>query len=1215
MSPLQNLDVARFPLSGSRLIEASAGTGKTWTLTALYLRLVLGHGGEAAFARELDPPEILVMSFTEAATQELRERIRRRLGEAATAFSQPAACDDDFLAQLRAAYAPEQWPGCARRLALAAEWMDEAAVSTIHAWCRRVLAEHAFDSGSPFALQLETDHSELQQEAVRDWWRSFMLPLPAVAVAEVRSWWSGPDELAKALQHVLKHVACLPPAEAPAGVLESALAERARRLAELKAPWADWVAELREIIEKGLADGVVHARKLQARYYENWLNELTVWAASEDCVELNIATGWTRLTRQGLAEAWKVGTPPDHPALQAIETLRDELAALPDARMDVLRHAAHWVAARVEAEKQRRAEIGFDGLLERLALALEGPNGTRLAARIRARYPVALIDEFQDTDPVQYRIFNAVYRLEEPAEGCALVLIGDPKQAIYAFRGADIHTYLVARRACAGRLYTLNRNFRSSQAMVEATNHCFGTAEKLPGAAFRFDRDAVPFLPAEAQGRDEELLLDGAPVPALTVWCNPPADNGRPRSRDTDREYIAAAHAASIRDLLAAGRAGRAGFAGEEGFRPLRPEHIAVLVGNRNEAGIMRAALAQRGVPSVYLSGRDSVFASAQAAELQLWLQACAEPDEARRVRSALATATLGLDWAELERLDSDERAWEETVLRFRGYRELWRRQGVLPMLRHLLHDHAVPARLLGAEGGERVLTDLLHLAELLQQASQRLEGEHALIRHLAVERSAAAGAEVASQTGGDAAQLRLESDADLVQIVTVHKSKGLEYPLVFLPFGAQAREGDKKGPVAWHDADGRLQVSLNGDEAAYEAAEDERLAEDVRKLYVALTRACHATWLGVAPANMLPHSALGHLLGGVSAEEAKDAQTVEARLQSCWGGCPHILAGVAPAGDAARLPAADAPDRPLAARRPSAAPREAWWIASYSALRTAGGTPDTPAEDVLREALAEAAAAIGVAEAPQTKPAPGSLHAFPRGAVAGSFLHDLLEWAAAEGFAAVAADAGRLRAEVERRAAPRGWAEQVELLTDWLQTLLKTPLPLPGGTQCALAELPRLSAELEFWLPAAAVDSRALDELVCRHTLAAAPRPALAPTTIAGMLKGFIDLVIEHEGRYYVIDYKSNWLGPDAAAYTPEAMRAAVLEARYELQYVLYVFALHRQLRARLPGYDYERHVGGAAYLFLRGIEAASRGMHLERPPRELIESLDALFAAREAA
>lgn len=1196
MSERQPLQPLTFPLFGSRLIEASAGTGKTWTIAALYVRLVLGHGGEAAFQRPLDPPEILVVTFTEAATRELRERIRRRLVEAAAALS-GAPVTDPFLCDLLAETPSELRAGCALRLRLAAEWMDEAAVSTIHAWCRRVLAEHAFDSGSPFELSLETDQTKLRLEAVRDWWRCFMAPLDDALALEVRNWWAAPAELDTALRGLLNRAESVAEAEEPEVALPAVLAERSRRLTELKTPWSGWVGELQTLLDAARVAKAINGTKLKKNNYDDWLNKLAVWAVDEEAIAPDLGRGWERLTPEGLAEVWKTDAPPEHPALAALAALRGEIAALPDARTVVLRHAARWIAERIAAEKRRRAEMGFDDLLLRLANALEGSNGDRLAARIREKFPVALIDEFQDTDPVQYRIFDAVYRISHSSADCALVLIGDPKQAIYAFRGADIHTYLVARHACAGRLYTLNRNFRSTRAVVEAVNHCFAQAEDGPTGAFRFARDGqnpLPFLRAEANGRDERCVFDGRPVPALTAWWLPSDDKGKAAALAVDREAIAAACAGRIRDLLA----GSAGFEEADEFVQLKPANIAVLVNNRTEAGIVRRALHERGVRSVYLSGHDSVFATVQAVEIQLWLEACAEPDSSRRVKSALATVTLGQDWTSLVALDEDEQAWDACVLRFRDYREVWRKQGVLPMLRRLMHDYAVSARLLAANDGERVLTDLLHLAELLQQASQTLDGEHALIRYLAAERAEA------QENGGnnDAYQLRLESDADLVQVVTVHKSKGLEYPLVFVPFGASARDNERKKPlpIVWHDIGGEPRLSLMEDATARALSNEEQLAEEIRKLYVALTRARHATWLGVAPTRSLERSALGHLLGGNVAPDE-----LPQWLATRWGECAEICIEPAPPGGDQRL-RDEGLEVECIARAPQHRSREPWWIASYSAIAAdTEASPETLAEEVFREALSEVPAEIT-----QIRPAPGSVHAFPRGAAAGNFLHDLLEWAAREGFAAVAADPARLQEEAERRALARGWGDWAELLVHWLRALMTTPLPLPGGDQCALVEPATLSAELEFWLSAGRVETREIDRLVCASTLDAAPRPQLASKQLSGMLKGFVDLVFEHQGRYYVIDYKSNYLGPDDAAYTPQAMRAAVLEARYELQYVLYLFALHRQLRARLPGYDYDRHIGGAAYVFLRGIGAESRGVHIERPPRELIEALDALFA-----
>ena len=683
----------------------------------------------------MTPPEILVVTFTEAATQELRDRIRARLTEAAGYFraspalgrpratratnpSQPPPtglparpAGEDLLHDLRLEYPPDQWPACAHQLQLAADWMDEAAVSTIHAWCNRMLREHAFDSGSLFTQTLETDQRELRAEVVRDYWRTFMVPLDAAAVAEVRRWWPDPAALEQGLKGLIEHADRLEDPPEPERSLSAAREKRLCRLAEIKAPWiggeTPWVDELQQLLDGAVAARRVNGHKLQARFYNPWLQALRAWTQDPQAVWPDLdakSTAWRRLTPQGLREAWRQGDPPAHPALEAMVTLQDDLNQLPDAQGAILCHAARWVHRRFATEQARRAQMGFNDLLTRLDAALQGPHGDRLAATIRRQFPVALIDEFQDTDPVQYRIFDAIYQVASNDPATALVLIGDPKQAIYAFRGADIFTYLRARQACAGRLYTLKKNFRATQAMVRAANRCFQAAEERPTGqgAFLFRQEAanpVPFIQAEAQGRADALQADGQALPALTVWWLPARggwqtarQGGLPRP---DRRDLRQRDGASP----PGGAAGRVGFVATGApspLRPLRPADLAVLVNKRTEADLIRGALARRGVRSVYLSDQDSVFQSPQAGELQHWLAACAEPDDTRLVRTALATRTLGLSWAELDQLNQDELALEGRVLQFRGYRDLWRRQGVLPMLRGLINDFQVPARLLG---------------------------------------------------------------------------------------------------------------------------------------------------------------------------------------------------------------------------------------------------------------------------------------------------------------------------------------------------------------------------------------------------------------------------------------------------------------------------------------------------------------------------------------
>lgn len=1202
-----------FPLRGSQLIEASAGTGKTFTISALYLRLILGHGGDGAdFGRELLPPQILVVTFTDAATKELRDRIRTRLAEAARYFRDEIDAPDTLVAQLRDQFDPGQWAACAGRLDIAAQWMDEAAVSTIHSWCQRMLREHAFDSGSLFTQTLETDHSDLLGEVLRDYWRLFCYPMHGDALNWVRANWSGPAALLPRVRALFASSRQAPVTEqTPAEMIEACLQQRREALSQLKTPWLQWAQALREICLQGVASKTVDGRKMQARYFEPWFEKLSAWASDDSQEQLDLGTGFSRLTPDGMAEAWK-GEPPQHPALDAMLGLKAALDALPTPDAAVLQHAARWVSVRFEEEKRRRAEMGFDDMLLRLDNALQAEGGERLATLIREQFPVALIDEFQDTDPVQYRIFQTVYRIEDNNPDTGLFLIGDPKQAIYAFRGADIYTYLRARHATQGRLHTLDTNFRSSHAMVNAVNHIFERAEQREAGrgAFLFregSENPVPFVSVKSQGRKEVLQLDGQPATALTLWQLP---SEQPVSGAVYRQQLAAVCASQIVELLNGGQQGRCGFALDGHIvRGVLPADIAILVRDGKEAQAVRRELSNRGVRSVYLSDKDSVYAAQEAHDVLAWLKACAEPDVERPLRAALACITLDLPLIELERLNQDELAWEKRVMQFRGYRETWRKQGVLAMLRRLLHDFELPQALIARVDGERVLTNVLHLSELLQQAAAELDGEQALIRHLA-EHLALSG------QAGEEQILRLESDEQLVKVVTIHKSKGLEYPLVFLPFICSAKPVDgSRLPLHYHDAQGNAHVSLSPVPELIVQADDERLAEDLRLLYVALTRAQHACWLGVADLkrgnnnrSVLHLSALGYLLGGGAL--LAESVGLERWLADTQQGCEGMQCMPVPlVSEQHFYPPANQASL-LKPRVPVRRAAENWWIASYSALRISDSL--SPAE------APESALAQKLSDDERLDPdAPrdvllsgGDIHRFPRGPNPGTFLHGLLEWAGSEGFKATPP---AIHDAVARRCNRRGWQGWIETLSDWLHHLQDEPLRLNNGQPAVvLSQLSQYQIEMEFWFASHKVDVVQLDALVRQHTHGGVSRAAAEPSLLNGMFKGFIDLTFEHAGRYYVADYKSNWLGSDDEAYTEHAMTASILDNRYDLQYVLYLLALHRQLKARLADYDYDRHMGGALYLFLRGTRSQGQGVFFTRPPRLLIESLDLMFQGK---
>ena len=1218
------LNPLTLPLNGSTLIEASAGTGKTFTIAILYVRLVLGHGQvvDSPLGQGIDPPNLLVVTFTEAATKELRDRIRARLTQAAEVFS--GAVDDTrpppetaLIYQLRDESYPDPatWPACRKRLLLAAEWMDEAAVSTIHGWCHRMLSEHAFDSGSLFRLTLETDQTELLDEVVRDYWRTFAYPLSPTLMEEVLDHWKTPEDLRKSVRNLLADAGeRAVPESGVNGAIEKAVRERRERSDELKTPpWSLWKNQVIDLLE-GLGKRLHgSSRKSMVTAWDN----LLAWAVSDDLLPEGLdKAGLNNQTPDGLADKVKGDGPlPDHPAFNAIADLIDFSADLPSARADILRHASHWISQRLESEKQKRSEMGFDDLLTRLDDALQGPRGPQLAATIRRQFPAALIDEFQDTDPVQYRIFDRVYRVADRDPATCLLMIGDPKQAIYGFRGADIHTYLEARRDVQDRTFTLGRNFRSSRAMVDAINRVFEHGDQnARDGAFLFGKGnatPLPFQPVEAKGTKSTWSVQDAAQPSLRFWTLQSDDENRKgepvalaKGRATDQ--VAETCASEVARLLSLGQAGKAGFAANDNpddLDPVRPGDIAILVNNRNEAAAVRDALRQRRVRSVYLSDRDSVLASSEAQEILCWLRAFAEPRQLSLARAALATPTLGLPWHRLDQLLTDEIALEREIERFMGYQQQWQSQGVLPTLRRFLMDFEVPGRLLQRPDGERRLTDILHIAELLQQDSLQLDGEHALVHHY-TQILRAADNEDEHRT------LRLESDAGLVKVITVHKSKGLEYPLVFLPFGTAFRAQDQKQAfVRYHDDSGQQVTVFDPEPEDVARADRERLGEDIRKLYVALTRARHATWVGAAALPNWHLSGLGYLLDG----QGEASGELHQRLQALADGQPAIAAEPLPGADASQYQE-DAPETLGPALIATREARENWWIASYSSIEYTGlagtGIPfvdeveDAETQNLLEESRQPA-------ERTPAAPTARNRHHFPKGAGPGTFLHELLEWCTAQGLADIASDPARLRDQLARRCRTRGWGEWVEPLERWLLTLIRQPLPLDrdGAETASLASLQTLRPELEFWFESCNVSTRRLDALVSQHTLNGADRPGVDEQNFNGMIKGFIDLVFEHNGRYYVLDYKSNALGEDDSAYTRQAMGEAILEKRYDLQYVLYLLALHRLLKARLPDYDYDTHIGGAVYLFLRGIESSSSGVFADKPPRVLIESLDALF------
>lgn len=1245
------LEPLALELNGLRLIEASAGTGKTYTIAMLYVRLVLGHvlHQPERLGQGLLPPDILVLTFTDAAAGELRERIRLRLQEAATAFRQHQSTDDLLMALLQD-YAPEQYVEAAFVLDQAAQWLDEAAISTIHAWCLRVLQQHAFDTGSLFAQTLVKDLSLLRADAVRDVWRHWFYPLPAAQAGIVQKLLGSPDAVSAQLASVLATpdaLLCQNGVHADQSwshVLAGLVSAEADLQTLRMAVWQQWALacdSILALLNQALVDKQISA----STYKATWLNALSAdmqgWlSGGDEPAKLD------KLASDTLAEKTnKNGTAPKHPWFDAVQAYQDALPAQSQ-RFDTLRLALlsdirHEVQRALAEQMLRRGELGFDDLLKRVDAALHGEHGERLAARLRERYPVALIDEFQDTDPLQFRLFKRIY---SGHDNTSLLMIGDPKQAIYSFRGADLPTYLQARTLAQKPYDTLSTNFRSDMALVAAVNGLFSYSARWPRGAFAdvsagTDADTEPqaqaglgFYAVTAQQRYARLRQRQAdaswqPMPAFQLAL---PESALVVSSASALTLLAEHCAAQIADWLQQSARGELAFVDVDRVtsasqtRALGAGDIAILVRKGKEAKAMRVALQALGIASVYGSDRESVFASSEAAQLQIWLEALAEPSDERRLRLALATPALGRDWAALNALREDEQAWEREVEQLRKLALLWRRQGVLAALREWLFCHEVPARLLHAEwaNGERELTNFLHLAELLQTAAVTLHGEHALVRYLAQCRELHA-------SQGDEALVRLESDSERIRVVTLHQAKGLEYAVVCMPFTAMPAALHAKALRRYHTAEGDIVLDLDIQKGsrASELAAAEQLAEDMRLFYVGVTRARHLLWLALLPVAqgnnkdvIMPASPWAYILSGYG-------HLVVAQWHALWADFlteNSAITGVALKRAGAFRQRSTAPIAWLSARHFRGIWGKSWRISSYSALarRDVDNQHLSDFNALVSSANDDAKLAnyVELMQAEQVHVRSG-LAALPRGAEIGSFWHLLLEEAAALGFSSAPAVLEQLDQIIRQRCQQRGWQDQCEPLQQALRRWLCYPLSLPEQPILALTptnqtlpvlrltDLTSYQVELEFWLSTKDLDVAAIDALVSAQTLAARPRQAMLAVELNGLFKGFMDLVFEHNGRYFIADYKSNYLGDFHSDYHPEALSADVAKHRYDLQYVLYVLAMHRLLRSRLSDYDYDRHIGGAVYIYLRGWDDDGHGIHCERPTRTLIDALDALF------
>ncbi len=1254
---MRELDLLETALEGTNLIEASAGTGKTYAITGLVLRLILELG--------VLIQQILVVTFTEAATSELKDRVRRRLREAVDAFAE-ATTDDPFLQGLLDRHPdPVSKESALRKLNCALSDFDQAAIFTIHGFCLRTLQDHAFASGMLFDAELVTDQERLVRDIVQDFWREHFYATSPLFYSYARTSGLSPEALHSLVGKNLfnPHLKVIPDQD-----LTDCRDEEDRFLEAFETVARSWALS-REAVGAILLESPALSRsKYRQTSIPGWIREMDVLFQGE-CVSIGLCKSFEKLTWGAIAQAVKKGhSPPSHPFFGLAETLRKaagDLQAAYNARILGLKVAfIEHVRTQLEKRKASKSILFFDDLLVKLERALTGPGGDRLAGIVKERFKAALIDEFQDTDSIQYAIFQRIF-----GDGSSpLFLIGDPKQAIYGFRGADIFSYMEAARQVSRR-YTLSENWRSEPALISGVNAVFD--QEHPAFVF----DAIGFKPARAaKAKKHELLqVDGRQPAPFQLWLlkGSAVSDAVPIPKGKARPLIIDAVAGEISALVGLGREGRALI----GERPVREGDIAVLVRTNQEARDVQRSLASHNLHSVLYS-TENLFDTAEALELERLLTAIANPGHESLIRAALATDLLGVSGEEIGRLMEDEMGWERWLLAFAEYHDVWSKFGFFRMFRRLLVDNESLPRLMTLENGERRCTNVLHLSEVLHQAA--LENGFkmsALLKWLSSQRDE-------STPRLEEHQLRLESDENAVRIVTIHKSKGLEYPIVFCPFLWQDSK-PKSGPFVFHDEGDGMRLTLDlgspqGDEHRALAGR-EQLAENLRLLYVALTRAknrCTVVWgpfngAGTsAPAYLFHPSVTTGWDGTLSFLDNRfkvlDDDAVRAdleALESKAGGAIELREMVLEAGrvlppgagtawrmfsfpheggqggveTVAEQGSSGCHDTPLAPLKggidgsaslglspPSTSQAVAlssrpftgsldrvWGISSFSSL-------------ILKQAH-KAELADRDESAPEPPPPldrkqdqTRDVFSFPKGTASGILLHTVFEK-----LDFTDPDPEAMRGVVLKELGVQGldpaWAE---VLCRMIQNVLSVELPSTfGGFRLSDVPTSRRLTELEFYFPLQRLHGSDLTELFSRHVGtgtgagASANRDRFRFDAVEGFMKGFIDLVFEANGRFYIVDWKSNFLGPCIEDYGRESLKKAVRESLYDLQYTLYTVAVHQFLRTRIPKYSYEDHFGEVLYLFLRGIDPThgpEYGVYRDRPSCASIETLSEALTGR---
>ncbi|WP_169785694.1 exodeoxyribonuclease V subunit beta [Enterobacteriaceae endosymbiont of Plateumaris consimilis] len=1152
------------------LIEASAGTGKTFTIIIIYLRFLLGLYKNNGFNIPLSVEEILVVTFTDVSTQDLCKRIKNSikiLRIACIKGNSPYPIINNFLKEIKNLYK-------ASLILLKAELnFHNATILTIHSFCHKILNIKNYEiNGFIYNKKLINNEIYLQYNASISFWRKYLYPLPKNIAKIILKYWATPNDLINQLLPFLSKV------ELPKFYLKNInLVEQFNKNIEnikfLKKQWMKY----KDIIINIITESHINKHIYNNKSIKFWIENINQWSVKN--TEDNFVPEQLKRFSQNVLITKTINEKkfPKHILFKNIDIYLNKIISL---KTLIIIKAIKYIKYLIKKNKEKNEQISFNDLLLILNKSLNKFDGNKnLAKDIRKLYPVALIDEFQDTDIQQYNIFKKIYINKS---NCTLILIGDPKQAIYSFRGADVFTYIKASLEIKNR-YTLKNNWRSSKTMINGVNKIFSNCK------YPFFFKNIIFYPTSyvKQKLNYNFIVNDIIQPGITIWFLPKETN-----LNSYRQIISYKCAYEICKWLILGQEQKIFLQkNKNSSNIITISDITVLVRNKYEANIIQKEFIKFNIPSIYLSNTNSVFETIEAKELVLLLKSILEPHKIKQLKNILASNLFNIDLSNLD-YKKEQYFLEKSINQFIKYRNLWNKNGILLMLENIfLKKNFLFKKNIINNFHKKKIQNILHIAELIEIEFLKIKNKKQIILWLIKQISF-------PNNRSFEQQIRIQNDSNQIKIITIHKAKGLQFPLVWIPFiSSNFLDLINNEGIIYHDRKTlKTIIDFNKNNDSIKYALEELLSENLRLLYVSLTRSIFHCSIGIGNIKntkikyqkYFPHrNAVEFLINNKGYIDHKNFQNLLFNLQNKDIEIKIITKKKQIQYNPIYL--IEKKNNYHCNKKLKIFKYQTILITSYSIIKNDLNLNN----NIYKYKLFNS-----------KKKIKKTSHTFPTGKKIGIILHEIFE----------KLDFTKkilysfIKKKLFNKEIDCSW---YTILIKWLTNILHHPLGIDKIILNKIQNKNKIT-ELEFYLH---INNKLcimkLYNIICKYDKISRKLPKLN-NDFQGILKGFIDLVFLWNKKYYLIDYKSNWLGKNYNKYTKKYMEKNICLNRYDLQYQIYTLALHKYLCSRIKNYNYEKHFGSVIYLYIRGInniENNSNGIWEVRPSYELIKKLDQLI------